>query len=103
MNVAVICAGVSMMFFACLKRQGYLITFMHVLWNVIRFFIISFFLYGTAYGIGFLVIRDSVAYMMYVFGENVYDEVEKIAEGTHERFIVDNAKFQTKADDKLNI
>ena len=69
--IAVTCAGVSMMFFACLKRQGYLITFMHVLWNVIRFFIISFFLYGTAYGIGFLVIRDSVAYMMYVFGENL--------------------------------
>ena len=38
-----------------------------------------------------------------VFAVNVYDEVEKIAEGTHERFIVDNAKFQTKADDKLNI
>ena len=47
---------------------------MHVLWNVIRFFIISFFLYGTAYGIGFLVIRDSVAYMMYVFGENLVED-----------------------------
>ena len=37
-----------------------------------------------------------------VFSVNVYDEVEKIAEGTHERFIVDNAKFQTKADAKSN-
>ena len=37
-----------------------------------------------------------------VFSVNVYDEVEKIAEGTHERFIVDNAKFQTKADAKAN-
>lgn len=35
-----------------------------------------------------------------VFSVNVYDEVEKIAEGTHERFIVDNNKFQTKADSK---
>lgn len=35
-----------------------------------------------------------------VFSVNVYDEVEKIAEGTHERFIVDNNKFQTKADAK---
>ena len=63
--IAVTFAGVSMMFFACLKRQGYLLTFMHVLWNVIRFFIFSFFLYGTAYGIGFLVIRDSIAYIIY--------------------------------------
>ena len=31
---------------------------------------------------------------------DMYDEVEKIAEGTHERFIVDNNKFQTKADAK---
>ena len=35
-----------------------------------------------------------------VFAVNVFDEIEKIAEGTHERFIVDNAKFQNKADDK---
>ena len=37
-----------------------------------------------------------------VFSVNVFDEVEKIAEGTHERFIVDNAKFQTKADAKID-
>ena len=36
-------ACVSMMFYACLRRQGYLSTFMHVLWNIIRFFIFSFF------------------------------------------------------------
>ena len=37
-----------------------------------------------------------------VFAVNVFDEIEKIAEGTHERFIVDNAKFQNKADEKNN-
>lgn len=35
-----------------------------------------------------------------VFSVAVYDEAGKIAEGTHERFIVDNAKFQAKADAK---
>ena len=69
--IVITAAGVSMMFFACLKRQGYLLTFMKVLWNVIRFFMFSFFLYGTAYGIGFLAIRDAVAYIMYVFNENL--------------------------------
>ena len=102
--IAVICAGVSMMFFACLKRQGYLITFMHVLWNVIRFFIISFFLYGTAYGIGFLVIRDSVAYMMYVFGENLKETTPLLLpDGDGKEFLniclreTDN-NFKTKID-----
>ena len=104
--IAVICAGVSMMFFACLKRQGYLITFMHVLWNDIRFFIISFFLYGTAYGIGFLVIRDSVAYMMYVFGENLKETTPLLLpDGDGKEFLsiclrdTDN-NFKTKIDDK---
>ena len=73
--IAITAAGVSMMFFACLKRQGYLLLFMKVIWNVIRFFMFSFFLYGTAYGIGFLSIRDSVGYIMYVFNENL-DEAD---------------------------
>ena len=39
----------------------------------------------------------------YVFSVNVFDEVEKIAEGTHERFIVDNEKFMTKAGGKCGV
>ena len=35
-----------------------------------------------------------------VFKIDVYDEAGKIAEGTHERFIVDNEKFQAKANGK---
>ena len=65
--IAVTFAGISMMFYACLKRQGYLIIFMHVLWNVIRFFIFSFFLFGTAYGIFFLVLRDSRGVVRIIF------------------------------------
>ena len=76
--IVITAAGVSMMFFACLKRQGYLLLLMKVLWNVIRFFMFSFFLYGTAYGIGFLSIRDSVGYIMYVFNENLDETVDNI-------------------------
>ena len=76
--IVITAAGVSMMFFACLKRQGHLLIFMKVLWNVIRFFMFSFFLYGTAYGIGFLAIRDAVAYVMYVFNENLDLDETKI-------------------------
>lgn len=35
-----------------------------------------------------------------VFEILVYDEAEKIAEGTHERFVVDNERFLAKADAK---
>ena len=95
--IVITAAGVSMMFYACLKRQGYLLTFMKVLWNIIRFFMFSFFLYGTAYGIGFLALRDAVAYMMYVFNENLYQDdvnnVKLINGGTKFfKFCLDNTK-----------
>ena len=35
-----------------------------------------------------------------LFSVNVYDEVEKIAEGTHERFVINNDKFIGKAEGK---
>ena len=37
-----------------------------------------------------------------VFAIEVFDEKEKIAEGRHERFIIDNAKFLGKAQGKLD-
>lgn len=36
-----------------------------------------------------------------VFAIAAYDGVDKVAEGRHERFIVDNAKFLSKAESKL--
>ena len=65
--ITITLAGISMMFYACLKRQGYLITFMHVLWNIIRFFMFSFFIFGAAYGIFFLALRDSIAVVKQLF------------------------------------
>jgi hypothetical protein len=76
------------MFYACLKRQGYLLTFMKVLWNIIRFFMFSFFLYGTAYGIGFLALRDAVACVMYIFNENLYQK-----DDTKVKYIDGGTKF----------
>ena len=70
--ITITLAGISMMFYACLKRQGYLITFMHVLWNIIRFFMFSFFIFGAAYGIFFLALRDSIAVV-----DNLFDASEE--------------------------
>ena len=60
-------AGVSLMFYACLKRQGNLIIFMHVFWNSIRFFIITFFIFGTVYGIYFHRFQDTIGLIYYIF------------------------------------
>ncbi|MBO5409240.1 MAG: thioesterase family protein [Clostridia bacterium] len=37
-----------------------------------------------------------------VFAIEAYDEAEKIADGTHTRFVVFKEKFQTKCDSKLS-
>ena len=37
-----------------------------------------------------------------VFEVNVYDEKGFVGKGTHERFIINEEKFQTKANSKLN-
>ena len=75
--ITITLAGVSMMFYACLKRQGYLITFMHVLWNIIRFFMFSFFIFGAAYGIFFLALRDSIAVVQGLFKYEFLDKPSK--------------------------
>ena len=60
---------VSMMFYACLKRQGYLIIIMHFLWNAIRFLMFSFFFYGAAYGFLYHFFRDLIGLVDYIFRE----------------------------------
>ena len=95
--IAVTAAGVSMMFYACLKRQGYLITFMHVLWNIIRFFIFSFFLYGMGYGIYFLILRDLIASVQKIFEVDLKDEfLRKCLFSNETKFLDESIKFSVK-------
>ena len=74
--ITVTFAGVSLMFYACLKRQGYLFNFMIVLWNIIRFFILSFFLFGTAYGIFYLIFRGSMSIVYNIFKEGENESIK---------------------------
>lgn len=50
-----------------------------------------------------LIEVDDIKHRRLVFSVNVYDEVEKIAEGTHERFIIDNDRFMEKAERKTSV
>ena len=67
-------SGISMMFYACLKRQGYLMTLMHIFWNIIRFFMFSFFIFGAFYGIFSLALKDYVAVIQYFFSSRFSDK-----------------------------
>ena len=88
--ITITLAGVSMMFYACLKRQGYLITFMHVLWNIIRFFMFSFFIFGAAYGIFFLALRDSIAVVQGLFKRDFLESPSKnlFPSGENNQFLI---------------
>ena len=43
---------------------------MHIIWNVTRFFVFSFFMYGMGFGMVYIVTRDVIPYMQYVFGKD---------------------------------
>ena len=79
--IAVTCSLISIVFYTCLRRQGYLKIFMVVLWNVIRFFIVSFFCYGTAYGIAYIGLQDAIGYVMYIFDINLNKQTKLISGG----------------------
>ena len=66
-------------FFGCLlllaysymTNQGNLDTFMHVIWNSIKFFSFSFLMYSAAFGILYNGLRDLIGYNMFLFGNNL--------------------------------
>lgn len=104
-------AGVSLMFYTCLRNQSYLRTFMHILWNIIRFFMFSYFFYGAAYGMLYLGLRDAVALMKWVFGENLTNSGEnyplKLPKGNGKEFLQfcllndTTTDFSSKLDERL--
>ena len=55
--------------FICVNQKFYLCP-MHLVWNIIRFFILSFFMYGFGFGGIFLFARDSIGYIQYIFSED---------------------------------
>ena len=59
-----------LMAYTYLKNQPKLDIIMHVIWNSIKFFSFSFFMYGAAFGMLHLGLRDIISYNKYLFGED---------------------------------
>ena len=57
--------------YAYLQNQKNIDIIMIIIWNCIRFFIFSFFVYGAAFGMLYIGLRDVIAYNMFIFGNNL--------------------------------
>ena len=70
-------------------NQNFYLVPMHIAWNIIRFFIFSFFMFGFGYGAIFLLARDSTDLIKYIFSEkNVGTNAETIIfESSTKKFI----------------
>ena len=66
-----------LMAYSYLKDQLHLDIIMHIIWNLVKFFIFSFFMYGAAFGMLFLGLRDIISYNMYLFGEENLNSTSK--------------------------
>ena len=58
-----------LMAYSYLKEQLHLDVIMHIIWNIVKFFIFSFLMYGAAFGMLYLGLRDAISYNKYLFGE----------------------------------
>ena len=66
-----VCGCILLLVYSYLTNQGNLGTLMHIIWNLIHFFSISFFIYGAAFGMLYNGLRDLIAYNEFLFGENL--------------------------------
>ena len=71
-----------------LTNQGYLDKFMHLVWNTVKFFSFSFFIYGAAFGMLFNGLRDLIAYNQFLFGDNlIADKTYLLPKGKSKDFL----------------
>ena len=65
----VVCSCFLLWAYSYFKEQKLIYTFMHVTWNILKFFSFSFFMFGAAFGALYLVSRDLIGYNQFLFGD----------------------------------
>ena len=74
----VVGSGALLITYYCKKvNQQWWILPMHIAWNGVRFFIISFFMYGFGYGMLDYYSRDLIALSQFTFGRENIEKTEK--------------------------
>ena len=67
--VIVICSCFLLWAYSYFKEQRIIYTFMHVAWNILKFFSFLFFMFGAAFGASYLVSRDLIGYNQFLFSD----------------------------------
>ena len=67
----VLCSCFLLWAYSYFKEQKLIYTFMHVTWNILKFFSFSFFMFGAAFGALYLVSRDLIGYNQFLFSDNL--------------------------------
>jgi len=67
--VIVICSCFLLWAYSYFKEQRIIYTFMHVVWNILKFFSFLFFIFGAAFGASYLVSRDLIGYNKFLFSD----------------------------------
>ena len=67
----VLCSCFLLWAYSYFKEQKLIYTFMHVAWNILKFFSFSFFMFGAAFGALYLVSRDLIGYNQFLFSDNL--------------------------------
>ena len=65
--VIVVCSCFLLWAYSYFKEQRLIYTFMHIVWNILKFFSFSFFMFGAAFGALYLVSRDLIGYNQFLF------------------------------------
>ena len=66
----VVCSCFLLWAYSYFKEQRLIYTFMHVAWNILKFFSFSFFMFGAAFGALYLVSRDLIGYNQFLFSDS---------------------------------
>ena len=73
----VICGGIFLLAYSFLKEQQILNTFMHIFWNLSKFFVFAFFMFGAAFGALYLCAQDLIGYNQFLFSNDNLGSNEK--------------------------
>ena len=93
--IAIIC---YLILYVCFKNQQEYKFPMFIIWNILRFFTFSMFLYGATTGMLSMVMNDSIGYLIYMFGEtNLMGEKTYVVPNGDSKYFLNFCLYNEKA------
>jgi len=84
--------------YVCYKKQNEYKLPMFIIWNILRFFTFSMFLYGATTGMLSMVMNDSIGYLIYMFSEtNLMGEKTYVVPDGDSRYFINFCLYDKKA------